>query len=52
MTAENYPEGPDPVYPDEDEFLAQGDSYFTGTKMLQWNDTLGIYQEVDQPDGE
>lgn len=49
---QNYSEGPDPVYPDEDEFLADEDSYFTGTKKLQWNDTLGIYQEVDQPDGE
>tara|TARA_R100000278_G_scaffold6209_1_gene8929 strand:+ start:42 stop:191 length:150 start_codon:yes stop_codon:yes gene_type:complete len=42
---------PDPVYPDEDEFLAEDDSYFTGTKMLEWNDTLGIFEEKTQPDG-
>jgi|TARA_R100000081_G_C4781789_1_gene151974 hypothetical protein len=46
-----YPQGPDPVYPDEDEFLAEGDSYFTGTKMLEWDDTLGIYTEEPIPDG-
>lgn len=42
---------PDPVYPDEDEFLADGDSYFTGSKELVWNEAEGYYEELTQPPG-
>jgi hypothetical protein len=42
---------PDPVYPDEDEFLADGDSYFTGNKEFVWNEAEGYYEELTQPSG-
>lgn len=48
---QNYPEGPNPVYPDEEDFLSNGDSYFTGKKMLVWNESEGYFEEQTQPDG-
>ena len=42
---------PDPQYPDEDEFLSDGDSYFTGKKMIEWDDAAGKFLELTQPDG-
>jgi len=42
---------PDPVFPDEDEFLANGDSFFSGDKELVWDESQGIYVAQDQPDG-
>lgn len=42
---------PDPVYPDEDEFLADGVSFFTGDKELVWNEAEAYYDAQTQPDG-
>lgn len=40
---------PDPVYPDEDEYIADGDSFFTGDKELVWSEALGYYVPQAQP---
>ncbi len=42
---------PDPVYPDEEEFLSNGDSFFTGDKELVWNESEGYWEAQTQPDG-
>lgn len=47
----DYSTTPDPVFPDEDEFIADGDSFFTGDKELVWNESLGYYVPQAQPDG-
>jgi|TARA_R100000081_G_C4660527_1_gene87377 hypothetical protein len=42
---------PNPVYPEDEDFLSGGDSYFTGKKMLVWNESEGYFEEQTQPDG-
>ena len=42
---------PDPVYPDENEFLADGDSFFSGDKELVWSEANSYYVPQNQPDG-
>lgn len=47
----DYSTTPNPVYPDEDNFFADGVSFFTGDKELVWNESKGYYDEQTQPDG-
>ncbi len=42
---------PDPVYPDEEEFLGDGVSFFTGDKELVWGEAAADWEVQDQPDG-
>ena len=42
---------PDPEYPDEEFFLADGDSFFTGNKEVVWNEATGEFVEQTQPSG-
>lgn len=42
---------PDPVYPDEEEFLGNGVSFFTGDKELVWDEAEAYWDIEDQPDG-